>query len=193
MKKKLKEPLPIGTKVVIKGKRKNHTSYVGVGKTAIVKRVEECYVNDFGLCICSGDIDSIELVYRFIPQDRLEIVYPNHTEVYLYTGWDSYLLEVEGVNYGVVMSRKQIKPLDDYGINLTEISLRDEPFYKSLDSYKACAYAEGFCEGEGASETEQLCAWQYLVDKDLCWSLQGWYGRTAEALINEGVIERKIK
>jgi len=54
------------------------------------------------------------------------------------------------------------------------------------DQYTACAYAEGFCEGEGASETEQLEAWQYLIDTGACWSLQGWYGRTATALIEAG-------
>ena len=56
------------------------------------------------------------------------------------------------------------------------------------DSYKATAYAEGFCEGEGASQDEQHDAWQYLVDKGICWSLQGWFGRTAKALIDGGLI-----
>lgn len=53
--------------------------------------------------------------------------------------------------------------------------------------YLAAAYAEGFCEGEGASDEEQLEAWQYLIDTGLCWRLQGWYGRTAQALIDNGV------
>lgn len=52
--------------------------------------------------------------------------------------------------------------------------------------YLASAYAEGFCEGEGASEEEQLEAWQYLIDTGLAWQLQGWYGRNAEALIEGG-------
>lgn len=53
-------------------------------------------------------------------------------------------------------------------------------------TYLACAYAEGFREGEGASEEEQLEAWQYLIDTGLAWQLQGWYGRNAEALIEGG-------
>lgn len=61
-----------------------------------------------------------------------------------------------------------------------------------MNSYLASAYAEGFCEGEGATAREQLVAWQYLVDTGLCWSLQGWYGRMATMLIENGSIEKKL-
>lgn len=37
-------------------------------------------------------------------------------------------------------------------------NIRNTKLYKSLTSYLATAYAEGFCEGEGASELEQLTA-----------------------------------
>jgi len=67
---------------------------------------------------------------------------------------------------------------------------RETDFYKSLDSYKACAFAEGFCEGEGASEEEQLIAWQYIYDTKLYLHLQGFYGRTCRDLINANLIER---
>lgn len=35
---------------------------------------------------------------------------------------------------------------------------------RKLTSYLACAICEGFCEGEGASQEEQIEAWQYLID-----------------------------
>jgi len=60
-------------------------------------------------------------------------------------------------------------------------------FYKTLTPYLATAYAEGFCEGEGASKNDQLSAWQYLIDTGHCWHLQGWFGRNAQSLIDEGV------
>ena len=68
-------------------------------------------------------------------------------------------------------------------------NLRTTKFYKTLTPYLATAYAEGFCEGEGASEVEQLTAWQFLHDKRLAYSLQGWFGRTAQALIEAGHIK----
>jgi hypothetical protein len=62
---------------------------------------------------------------------------------------------------------------------------------RKMTPYLATAIAEGFCEGEGASEEEQVRAWQYLVDTGQAWQLQGWFGRTAMALIEAGVIHRK--
>jgi len=58
---------------------------------------------------------------------------------------------------------------------------------EKMTSYMACAIAEGFCEGEDASEEQQTEAWQYLIDTGLCWTLQGWYGRNAAALIEAGI------
>ena len=52
--------------------------------------------------------------------------------------------------------------------------------------YLACAYAEGFNEGEGATAAQQIAAFQYLIDNDKISGLQGWYGRAAQALINAG-------
>ena len=58
-----------------------------------------------------------------------------------------------------------------------------------MDNYTAIGLAEGFIEAD--SEEQVLEAWQFLVDTDLAWKLQGWFGRTAQALINEQVIKEK--
>lgn len=67
---------------------------------------------------------------------------------------------------------------------------RDTPFYKKMDSYTACAFAEGFCEGEGATMDEQLTAWQWLHDTKTGYSLQGFYGHTLTMLIEQGSIAK---
>lgn len=38
-----------------------------------------------------------------------------------------------------------------------------------------------------ADQEEELEAWQYLIDTGMAWKLQGWYGRTAKRLIDEGL------
>jgi len=44
------------------------------------------------------------------------------------------------------------------------------------------------CEGvEPASEARTLEAWQHLIDTGLAWRLQGWFGRKAAGLIEEGL------
>lgn len=46
------------------------------------------------------------------------------------------------------------------------------------------------CEGvEDASEERQIEAWQYMIDTGTCWILQGWFGRTAKSLIDQGLCE----
>ena len=56
-----------------------------------------------------------------------------------------------------------------------------------MDNFTAVAIAEGF---EAPEYEEQLIeAWQHLIDTGLCWSLQGWFGRQASALIEAGICQ----
>jgi hypothetical protein len=56
-----------------------------------------------------------------------------------------------------------------------------------MDTYTAVGLAEGFIEAD--SEEQIIEAWQQLVDTGLAWQLQGWFGRTAQELINRGIIQ----
>lgn len=55
-----------------------------------------------------------------------------------------------------------------------------------MDSFNAVGIAEGFIEAD--SEEQVIEAWQFLVDSGLAWQLQGFFGRTATQLIEQGVI-----
>ena len=55
-----------------------------------------------------------------------------------------------------------------------------------MDSYQAVGIAEGFIEAE--SEDQVIQAWQYLHDTKLGYQLQGFFGRTLNQLLNEGII-----
>jgi hypothetical protein len=70
------------------------------------------------------------------------------------------------------------------------MNYRKTKLYRKLTFYDACAIAEGF-SGEAHTEKEILIAWQWLIDTGQCWRLQGWYGRTATYLIENGYVERR--
>lgn len=49
-------------------------------------------------------------------------------------------------------------------------------------SYLACAYAEGFCEGDEATDIERIEAFSFIAINKLHHTLQGWYGRSIRQL-----------
>lgn len=55
----------------------------------------------------------------------------------------------------------------------------------AMDNYTAVGIAEGFIACN--EESEYIRAWQHLINNGMAWTLQGWFGRTAQALIEQGV------
>ena len=58
------------------------------------------------------------------------------------------------------------------------------PFEEPMSTFDAIMIAEGVEQVE--SEEQYLEAWQMLIDTGMAYQLQGWFGRTANALIEEG-------
>ena len=54
-----------------------------------------------------------------------------------------------------------------------------------MSNLEAIDIAEGFVDAE--SKEQFVAAWQQLIDTGLAWSLQGWFGRTAMAMIEDGI------
>lgn len=46
-------------------------------------------------------------------------------------------------------------------------------------------------EGNELSTAEELKHWANLIESGQCWTLQGWYGRTARELIENNIITAK--
>jgi hypothetical protein len=56
-----------------------------------------------------------------------------------------------------------------------------------MNNYTATGLAEGFIEAD--NEKQIIEAWQYLHNTGLAYQLQGWFGRTANELIEQGIIK----
>ena len=57
---------------------------------------------------------------------------------------------------------------------------------RQLSVFDCCAIIEGF-DDEPHTQDEVIAAFQRLIDLGVVWSLQGFYGRTAYNLIEEGI------
>ena len=55
----------------------------------------------------------------------------------------------------------------------------------NLDSYEATGIAEGWIEENDPERV--VAAWQYLIDTGLAWALQGFFGRGAQSMIDQGL------
>ena len=55
----------------------------------------------------------------------------------------------------------------------------------NITDYQAVGLAEGWIEG---TEDQVLDAWQHLHTTGLAYKLQGWFGRTAQSLLEAGEI-----
>ena len=57
-----------------------------------------------------------------------------------------------------------------------------------MDTYTAISIIEGSVHEE--DRDLHIQAWQHLIDTGEVWELQGWYGRTALWLIEEGLCKK---
>jgi len=62
---------------------------------------------------------------------------------------------------------------------------------KKLTNYEATMIAEGTQEAD--SDEQYIQAWQHLIDTGLAWTLQGFFGRTASTMIQQGLCYVPIK
>ena len=59
-----------------------------------------------------------------------------------------------------------------------------------ISLHQAVGIAEGYIPCD--SFEEELEAWQHLIDTGYAWTLQGWFGRRATFLIDEGLCKRSV-
>ena len=57
----------------------------------------------------------------------------------------------------------------------------------TMNNFTAIGLAEGFIEAD--SEEQIIEAWQYLHDTKIGYQLQGFFGRTLNQLLEEGIIQ----
>ena len=75
----------------------------------------------------------------------------------------------------------------EYYKKYKQINLEKELVMKT---HEAVGIAEGYIPAETVEE--ELKAWQHLIDTGMCWQLQGWFGRQAMFLIDNGLCKSKV-
>ena len=58
------------------------------------------------------------------------------------------------------------------------------------DIHQAVGRAEGFIPCQDI--TEELDAWQFLIDTGIVWKLHGWMGRQAHFLIENKILKERV-
>ena len=71
--------------------------------------------------------------------------------------------------------------------------IKNPYFVDGKDVSKLPIYALEDEEAYGLTKEQTIALWQYGVDTGQVWRLQGWYSRTAQNLLDEGVIHYPIK
>lgn len=101
----------------------------------------------------------------------------------------AHLEKIAQANPGRVIIARVPSVLDE----LTPVSKTDNAALaaelrteRAMTAFRAVGLAEGFEEG---TEEEKIAAWQYLHDSGMAYTLQGWFGRTAQSLIQQGIIK----
>ena len=61
---------------------------------------------------------------------------------------------------------------------------------REWDAFSASMTVEGACGYETDDPETYYSALQYLIDTGICWTLQGFFGRTAAAAIDSGLCHR---
>lgn len=66
---------------------------------------------------------------------------------------------------------------------------------RETDEYKNMTFGDmlTLTYNDHVSDEEALAFWQMMVDTGVAWQLEGFFGRTAVSLIEEGVIDPPIK
>jgi hypothetical protein len=87
-------------------------------------------------------------------------------------------LGAEAESCGAASAEKDVEIVEDE-LNMAK---------KKFDPKSVPIYALEDPEGYGLTEEQTLAVWQHGVDTGQVWSLQGWYGRNASALLEQGLL-----